>query len=77
MGIEVRTVVRLSDRETRFVESLAHGLRPTKAAAASGYSICHARRLLGKQHVAAALRSICSNVQAAVAICDQIALAGD
>ena len=69
MALEVRTVVQLSTREETFIMALARGKKPCAAALAAGYSICSARHLLAKPHLAAALRSICSNVNAAVARC--------
>jgi phage terminase small subunit len=77
MALEVRTVVQLSTREETFIMALARGKKPCAAALAAGYSICSPRHLLAKPHLAAALRSICSNVNAAVARCDKLALAGD
>jgi hypothetical protein len=77
MALQVKTTVTLTTNEEAFVIAVARGIPPCRAAQAAGWSFARARYLLGRQHVAAALRSICANVQAAVARADKIALAGD
>jgi hypothetical protein len=74
MALQVKTTVTLSAQEEAFVMALARGIPSCRAAQAAGWSAAQGRYLLERQHVAAALRAICANVQSAVARCDKIAL---
>jgi phage terminase small subunit len=65
--MDVKTIISLSEREEAFVIGLAKGLKPTRAAVAAGYSAASARPLLGKPHLAGAVRSITANMNAIVA----------
>jgi phage terminase small subunit len=65
--LQVQTTVTLSPREQRFILALAHGLKPTRAATAAGFSVSSARLLLRKPHVRAALTDVARNTAAVLA----------
>lgn len=62
--MQVAATVELSEREHAFVQALTSGARPTRAARDAGYSIGHARALLAKPHIRAALLAVAGNARA-------------
>ena len=67
--------VTLSDREQAFIDNLARGVLPTRAAIDAGWSGPSAARLLHKPHIAGLIRAGLANLHAVVARMDAEAAA--
>lgn len=61
--MQLNASIELTDREINFVQALAHGSRPTRAAKEAGYSVGSARNLLGRAHIRAALKAVSTNAE--------------
>lgn len=70
--MQVPTVVTLTDREEDFLMQLARGIKPTRSAINAGFAGPSARNLLAKPHIAAAIRTICANLNAVVRRIDSL-----
>ena len=65
--MRVQTAVELTDRERLFVGFLADGMAPSPAAVKAGFGVSYAHRLLGKDHIRAALNGLADNAAKALA----------
>ena len=68
--MRITATIDLDERQERFVYALAYGLPPTRAATAAGYSIGHAKALLCKPQIVAALLAVRDNADTVLSIID-------